>query len=301
MKVAHDKFSNLIVLYVPSRQKRPEEKRGEEFNCPFCKGNERLTPNEILRLPKKREWKVRVVPNKYPILKHHEVIIHTPDHKVKFNDVPFENARLIFEAYRSRFNHYNEKYPGKVLIYCNEGEPAGASILHSHSQLIVLDNDIKPNFPKPQPVENLVEENEFSLVYCPEISVWPYELWIKSKKEQFFGEVKDEELVSLVFLVRKYIKRLKEIHEITHKFKIPFAYNWYIYPLRPWYFRIIPRFVYHAGLEIASNVVANPITPLEASLAYKGIGKDYAKVLEKLERLGKEGEGILKLPITNDQ
>lgn len=287
MKKVIDPFLKRVVLYVPHRQKRPEEKKNGEFKCPFCKGNESLTGKEVLGLPLKGEWKVRVVANKYPILKNHEVIIHTPKHNQRFHEISFENARLVFEAYRRRFNFYNKKYQGKVLIYCNEGEEAGASIMHSHSQLIVLDDQLQPIFPKPQPVDNIVEENEYFWAYCPEFSLWPYELWIRSKKEVFFGEISDDELVSLVFLVRKYLKRLKEIHEITHRFKIPFAYNWHIYPLKPWYFRIIPRFVYHAGLEMASNIVANPITPLEASLTYKGIEKDYAKVLEELEEISK--------------
>ncbi len=288
MKLAKDPFSESFVIYVPSRQNRPEERRGEEIKCPFCKGNEKLTPKELLRLPEKGDWQVRVVPNKYPILEPHEVIIHTPEHDKSFLDIPFENARLIFEAYKKRFNYHKKHTEGEVLIYANTGEEAGASLLHSHSQLIVLDGSFKPSFPKPQPVENLVEENEFFWVYCPSFSQWPYELWIKSKREVLFGEIGQEELVSLVFLLRKYLKRLKQLHEITHKFKIPFSYNWYIYPKKPWYLRIIPRFVYHAGLELASNLTANIVSPLEASLAYKGVEKDYAKVLEKLEKLGED-------------
>ena len=48
--------------------------KGEE-NCPFCYGNEHLTPPEIdaIRLdgsqPNTPGWKVRVVPNKFPALR----------------------------------------------------------------------------------------------------------------------------------------------------------------------------------------------------------------------------------------
>ena len=283
MKVVKNPFLNQFVVYVPHRQNRPEERLNGELICPFCRGNEHLCDEEILRLPEKGEWQVRVVKNKFPIIMPHEVIIHTPEHKKFFIDIPFENARLVFKAYKIRFNFHRKKSKGKVLIYANEGEEAGASLFHSHSQLVVLDGSFKPSFPAPQPVENLVEENEYFWVYCPAFSQWPYEFWIRPKRKGFFGEIKSEELINLVFLLRKYLKQLKELHRKIHKFKIPFSYNWYIYPETPWYLRVIPRFVYHAGLELASNVVANIVSPLEASLALKGLEKDYAKVLEKLK------------------
>ncbi len=287
MQVVKDPYSSNKVIYSPGRQNRPEETKGEKIRCPFCAGNEDLLEKIFLELPNKKNWQVRVVKNKYPILKIHEVIIHTPDHNETFLDLTFENARLVFEAYIKRFNHYREK--GDVLIYSNVGEEAGASLKHSHSQLVVFNGEVRigAEFPKPQPIANVVEENDFFWIYCPDYSVWPYELWIRSKKEKFFGDVEEDELISLVFLIRKYLKRLHHLHSKTHKLKIPFSYNWYIYPKKPWYFRLIPRFVYHAGLELASNVVSNIVTPLEASLAYKGVEKDYARVLEKLEKLSK--------------
>ena len=75
------------VIISPKRKERPKgegERAGEEILCPFCPGNEHLTPPEIYRwgkrYPTDPEWLVRVVPNKYPITDIHEIIVHSPDH-----------------------------------------------------------------------------------------------------------------------------------------------------------------------------------------------------------------------------
>ena len=75
-----DAITGRWVIISTARGKRPtdfppdiKENKGKE-NCPFCVGNEAMTPPEIfaLRPPGSRKdgpgWKVRVVPNKYPAL-----------------------------------------------------------------------------------------------------------------------------------------------------------------------------------------------------------------------------------------
>ena len=46
---------------------------GKPFRCPFCPGNEALTPPEIYSVPNSHEgasrWRVRVIPNKFPALR----------------------------------------------------------------------------------------------------------------------------------------------------------------------------------------------------------------------------------------
>ena len=99
------------VVIATERARRPEEmarhrerKPVASFvaNCPFCPGNEKLTPPEILRVPSSMEvpWHARVIPNKFAALSRdvqptrtvhrsrrvvngfgvHDVIIETPDH-----------------------------------------------------------------------------------------------------------------------------------------------------------------------------------------------------------------------------
>ena len=76
----YDPTTNDWVIFAPSRARRPHEFRGACLKstpeaagkaCPFCPGNEKLTPPEIIRvptwgLPKSADWRVRVIPNMFP-------------------------------------------------------------------------------------------------------------------------------------------------------------------------------------------------------------------------------------------
>ncbi len=273
MQIIKDPVLNGLLILNPQRQKRPEEKKGK-IRCPFCKGNEDLTPKHVLSFPDDKNWKVRVIPNKFPVLPDHEVVIHTPEHISSFSELSEKNIRFILLAYKQRIMFFKEKYENQnlnVLIYCNQGFSAGASLEHSHSQILVLDSNLDPEFPPVQPVENKVFENDYFDIYCPEYSEWPYELWIQTKRNIFFEETDAAETDALSTLLKKIIIKLKKIHSSMHKLKIDFGYNWYIYPRRPWYLRIMPRFTQWAGLELASNIKVNTIPPKEAAKCYKEI------------------------------
>lgn len=131
--------------------------------CPFCEGNEEMTPPEILAFrepytaPNKPGWWVRVVPNKFPALRiegellregigmydkmagigAHEVIIDSPHHFHTFAEFPVEHGEKIIWAYRDRMiDLKRDKRFKYILIFKNQGFAAGASLFHPHSQLI---------------------------------------------------------------------------------------------------------------------------------------------------------------------
>ena len=175
------------IIISPVRQARPEEVgvARKAKVCPFCSGSEKLTPPEISRVGEgekdQRGWKVRVIPNKYPIVDIHEVIIHSPDHERDVEDLDLNQVRLLLSVYRSRFQaHLND---GKVMIFCNHGEHAGASLVHPHSQLVVIPRQINLEALVREPVLNVVDDNKFFVTYCPDFSQWPYEVWISPKKK----------------------------------------------------------------------------------------------------------------------
>ncbi len=133
--------------------------------CPFCPGNEKMTPPEIpIRIASGNSgdpshWKMRVVPNKFPALRiegtlnragvgvydmmngigAHEVIVETPEHTKALSDFePGEMAQLL-ELFRERsLDLRRDKRFRYLLIFKNYGEPAGASLSHPHSRLIAL-------------------------------------------------------------------------------------------------------------------------------------------------------------------
>lgn len=158
------------VIISTERAKRPRDfsqqrKRSTGARCPFCPGNERMTPPEILAYRSdcsgrnRPGWTLRIVPNKYPALTIvgdfrrrragvydfmnglgvHEVIIETPAHEVntgKLTETQFEN---ILRAYRDRIMELRkDKRFHYVLIFKNQGFEAGATLEHIHSQLIAL-------------------------------------------------------------------------------------------------------------------------------------------------------------------
>lgn len=154
------------MIVAPERAKRPTdfEKRGSELgeqrpeNCPFCAGNEEMTPPEITREPAPGGWHVRVVPNKFVALQEygdlgreaiggfydrmnglgtHEVVIETPEHLMEIPDLPEEQVKRIVDTYIARLQDLMQNPRFRyVLLFKNHGKEAGASLLHPHSQII---------------------------------------------------------------------------------------------------------------------------------------------------------------------
>jgi len=168
-----DPVNNRWVIIATERAKRPSdfiqlapEKGKEEVNkktCPFCEGNEIMTPSEILAYrkqgtpPNSPGWWLRVVPNKFPALQiegplekkgigmfdvvsgigAHEVIIETPKHTLDYDSFSLSQVEEILWGYRDRSIDLNRDARFEyILIFKNHGVKAGASLEHPHSQLI---------------------------------------------------------------------------------------------------------------------------------------------------------------------
>src|SRR6266850_2432733 len=133
-------------------------------HCPFCPGNEENTPPEVFairpdghRTPNTPGWQVRVVPNKFPALQiegtldrrgeglydrmngvgAHEVVIEGPEHGVDLADMAEEHIASVLLAYRERvIDLHKDKRFRYVLIFKNHGAQAGATLEHTHTQMI---------------------------------------------------------------------------------------------------------------------------------------------------------------------
>ncbi|TMA29293.1 MAG: galactose-1-phosphate uridylyltransferase [Deltaproteobacteria bacterium] len=159
------------VIIAPERAERPNailRNRAEvddEQGCPFCPGNERMTPPEVLsRRPPGSQpggpgWTLRVVPNRYPALRTetvmsregrglfdliagvgaHEVIVETPEHRGTMADLPAEQIESVLRAWQERIVDLARDVRLKsIFAFKNQGVPAGATLSHAHSQLIAL-------------------------------------------------------------------------------------------------------------------------------------------------------------------
>ncbi len=134
--------------------------------CPFCPGQEGMTPREVHAAGRPASaqanspgWKVRVVPNRFPALMiegdlerqaegiydrmngigAHEVIIETQDHGKDLGDLSDADVTEVLFAFKARVldlrNDLRFRY---ILTFKNQGAPAGATLEHAHSQLIAL-------------------------------------------------------------------------------------------------------------------------------------------------------------------
>lgn len=166
-ELRRDPLNGRWTIVAPERGKRPsdylsQEEDSEERtpdNCPFCPGNEHMTPPEIYRLNGEDErWQVRVVPNKFPALQDypqlnhttqgkvfermngvgaHEVVIDSPEHTRDIPDLPLGQVEAIVDTYILRLKKLMSTSAHRyVLLFKNHGKAAGASLAHPHSQII---------------------------------------------------------------------------------------------------------------------------------------------------------------------
>lgn len=291
-KYVPDISSRRWVIISPSRSKRPDaaghsKAKSKKPIDPFDPKNKDIDAAEVFRIGKGKPtdpgWQVRVITNKYPITDLHEVVIHSPDKEKDIHDLPLKHVEAIFKAYRDRFNFH--KKSGQVMIFCNHGYHAGASLTHPHSQIVIIPPQINLDSLTREPLNNIVVEEKNFIAYCPDFSQWTYELWIVPKNKQtVFGDITDIEITQLSALLQKMIKQLYKIYE-EGGWSVDFGYNFYISPKEEWYLRLIPRFVHRAGFELGTGLSVNIVDPAEAALAYKGVDPEVSKMLDKLKKL----------------
>lgn len=236
-----------IVISAPKRAKRPDQAVGQEPPCPF----EGEISEVVYSL---REVKVKR--NKYPFAAIHEVVIHSSNHSKNFDELPISKVEDVVRVYRQRFSEHKDK--GRVYIFNNSGEKAGESLPHPHSQLVVIPNDVEFRIiPLKLGSEEIKETGQF-YVFCPQFSQLPDEVWIAPKREgRYFDEITNDEVKDLALT----LQRLIQIFDMRHGHDFPF--NFYIYPDRGWYLRLIPRLKIVGGFEISTDIFVNTQDPAE--------------------------------------
>lgn len=162
------------VIIATERAKRPEQLKENknimdpnvpvfDENCPFCPGNEEKSGNttEFFRNGNGKDWKLRVIPNKFPALSpmegeearvntsgylrwmdgigNHEVLIESPKHNLTIATMEQENVLDVLKAYQIRLGSLMDlEHVESVILFRNHGTRAGASLIHPHSQIIAL-------------------------------------------------------------------------------------------------------------------------------------------------------------------
>ncbi len=304
------------VIIASGREKRPKlaEKKimpSMDENCPFCPGNEERTPPEIARLPLgASEWRVRVVPNKFPAVEQageiekldlpfrflktafgrHEVIIETPVHRLQMADFTIERIMEIVSVYAERVDVL-EAVEGvkEVVLFKNQGPRAGASIPHSHSQLIALNKLSEKTKRELSAYNSFVAENHvcpfcriISLEMDSQRRVWqndsfacfapfasrvPFQLAIYPKRHSpDFREMREKEKRDFAEILKKALSAVK---------LLGLDYNLYFKnaPLGiedfHWHVCILPRMTTRAGFEEATDCIVNTHSPEFCAAFYR--------------------------------
>ena len=166
-----------------------------------------MTPPEVLALGRSGGaadtpgWTVRVVPNKFPAIPGQEVVVHGPAHVTAFAELSEAVVAEALRAWGLRREHHREIGAAYLLAAINEGPAAGASLDHSHSQLVPFDHvppavaDEMPGFAAPCALCAAVADEEARTIrledglrtFAPRWSRFAYELWIVP--EEHAGEV----------------------------------------------------------------------------------------------------------------
>ncbi len=289
---------------------------------PFAPGNESETPGEVFALrpqgspPNSKEWELRIVPNRYPALTtqsestrsdtlpagenlaygFHEVVIETPRCESRFHRLSPSEITCLFVSVQERIRTLSTDSRIRSIAYFkNEGQAAGASLPHVHSQLMAF--EFVPPFLQEQfnatsrhwdsegktadrnwfeaflhrelnEKIRIVEENNSIVSLCPYASRFAYETWlIPKRRTASFIDVTAEELAELGNMLHRVLNRLEDISPA-----LPFNFALLTAPVGQehvphfhWHLELYPRVNGFAGLECGFGCHINTVLPEQAA------------------------------------
>ncbi len=168
-ELRYDLIQGRWVIIATDRSRRPHDlqvaaRPAEAGYCPFCPGEEKRTPSEILAVGREAGaaangpgWQIRVIPNKYPALSvegdldrrgrglydcmcgvgAHEVVIDTDQHDADLATLPAVHLTRLLQVFQERVSDlYRDRRLQYALVFQNHGAVAGATLAHPHSQII---------------------------------------------------------------------------------------------------------------------------------------------------------------------
>jgi UDPglucose--hexose-1-phosphate uridylyltransferase len=316
-----DPISGRWVIISIERGKRPSDfgmrvspKKGGF--CAFCEGNEHTTPPEIMAFrlaggkPNTPGWTLRVVSNKFPALNvegqlnrsgegifdrmngvgAHEVIIECPDHNMTLSSMPLKSVEEVLWAFHHRISDLKKDTRFRyVLVFKNEGDEAGASLEHTHSQLIAL--PIVPHLVEEELFQSkqyyeykercifcdiihqetadkkrVISENDDFIAIAPFAPRSPFETMILPKRhESNFSPRGNFGLLARI--LQQTLKQIDKVLDLPpynmmiHTSPFKYEENEYYH----WHIEIIPKLTKIAGFEWGSGFYINPTAPEEAA------------------------------------
>ena len=210
------------------------------------------------------------MPNLYPAFERQEVVVHTPRHARSLAELDGAELAPVVTAWLARREAAREKGFDYVQLLLNEGREAGASLPHSHSQLVWLREPPPavavelPNLGRDHcALCALLREDTLEIALQGDLSLRaapagraPYELLIAPRRHTAHpGEESQRDALTLL---REGIRRLRELEG-------PVALNAWLHEGAHWHFEVVPRLTVFAGLELGAGLYVNWLPPDEAA------------------------------------
>jgi UDPglucose--hexose-1-phosphate uridylyltransferase len=175
-------------------------------------------------------------------------VIHSPRHIRSFADLEDDNVGLVAEAWERRMNDVG----GEVLAFVNEGRLAGASLPHSHSQLVWTELPSEPLERLPELLEPYPLARRGGVVGAIHpFGAGPYECLIAP-------ESREAELADGLVLLRDLVRRLHAAEGLR-------PWNAWLHPGPPWHLHFAPRLTALAGIELGAGIYVNVMPPGRAA------------------------------------
>jgi UDPglucose--hexose-1-phosphate uridylyltransferase len=229
-------------------------------------------------------------------------VIETPDHDKQIADQSIPQVTRVLRAYRDRVQDLMRDTRFLfVVVFRNQGENAGATLAHPHSQIIAM-----PIMPRTIEIElrsardhyrarerclfcdivhqelstasRVVIENKDFVVFAPYASRSPFELFVIPRRHQHnYSVITDQELESLAATLSETVRRLRSaLNGPPFNYVLHMAPNmssksiWFeefptIVEGFHWHIEIIPRLSKAAGFEWGTGFYINPTPPEEAA------------------------------------
>ncbi|VVB54664.1 Uncharacterised protein [uncultured archaeon] len=284
------------VLIATGRAKRPQHftRPAEEVGktCFFCPGRENETPAEIMRVEEDGRWVIRVFPNKYPAVDFasaepvqqegftalaakgvHEVIVETPEHTGSIADLPLQRVVSVLNVYKQRIKAAEDAGSAYAALFKNSGSEGGASLPHSHTQLIslphvprIISEEAKESIRQKEekgkcPFCELMDREKGGLrcayaddevmVLAPYAPRFHYETWIIPKRHVLrLDELTDKETEAFAKALKNTLTFLKKEGDLPYNFILHQSPNDADLHL---HLEIYPRIAQHAGFEMGGG------------------------------------------------
>ena len=266
--------------------------------CFFCPGNEHLTPPEIDRIERDGKWEVRCFPNKFPAFSseskkaygRHEVIVETPEHQNTLSELSEENLFNYLSMVKRRMeSSARDPKLAYTSVFKNEGKAGGASLEHSHTQLVGM--PFVPDYIKKlakkagkiekmqkKPLKNVWAQNEHFFALCPKAPRYHFETWIAPKQQaNSLVALSDEQLRALASILKSVLTAF-DASTGFGPYNIIFHSAPHEGGAFPFHLEVVSRLSTWAGFELGTEVVMVSELP---EVSAKVLGGKLAEIKDK--------------------